>query len=36
VSTALPYSYFDFPAEIEIALFDRVIGAIDEMTGEII
>jgi len=36
VSKALPYSYFDSPAEIAIALFDRVIGAIDEMADEII
>jgi AcrR family transcriptional regulator len=29
VSKTLPYSYFESPAEIAIALFDRVVGGVD-------
>jgi AcrR family transcriptional regulator len=36
VSKTLPYSYFDSPAEIAIALFERVVGTIDETTDQII
>ena len=36
VSKTLPYRYFDSPAEIAVAIFELVIGGIDETTDEVI
>lgn len=36
VSKTLPYSYFESPAEIAIALFERVVGTIDRTTDHLV
>lgn len=36
VSKTLPYSYFDSPAEIAVALYRQVVGRVDTATDEIV
>ncbi len=36
VSKTLPYRYFDSPAEIAVALFDRVVGMTDQATDYVL